>query len=73
MGAFGTMNPEDCITMDDLHCTGNENNLGKCHHSGSTGHNCQHSEDAAVDCNTCKFYAFPLLINSNNTQQTLEI
>lgn len=69
MGAFGTMNPDECISMDDLHCTGNENNIGKCHHSGETGHNCQHSEDAAVDCNTCTITLCPSALYSTTVIQ----
>ncbi|KAK7087387.1 neurotrypsin-like [Littorina saxatilis] len=39
------------IHMDDVHCTGDENSLGKCW-TNIGSDNCLHSEDAAVICQT---------------------
>ena len=36
------------ILMDDVECKGWEGNLQACSHD--TSHNCDHSEDAGVDC-----------------------
>ena len=38
------------IVMDDVHCTGTESTLTSCTHT--TNHNCGHSEDAGVRCNS---------------------
>uniref|UniRef100_A0A8D0HHT4 Deleted in malignant brain tumors 1 protein n=1 Tax=Sphenodon punctatus TaxID=8508 RepID=A0A8D0HHT4_SPHPU len=38
------------ILLDNVGCTGNETNLGKCFHAGLFNHNCVHSEDASVIC-----------------------
>ena len=36
------------IVLDDVRCVGTENSLGECAHR--TFHNCGHSEDASVIC-----------------------
>ena len=38
------------ILLDDVQCTGNESRLDNCTHDGFTVNNCDHSEDAGVDC-----------------------
>ena len=38
------------ILLDDLYCTGSEDNIQDCSHRGLGSHNCQHSEDAGVTC-----------------------
>ena len=38
------------IVLDDMRCTGIENNLGYCAHNDFNDHNCDHSEDAGVIC-----------------------
>ena len=42
------------IWMDDVACTGNELNLFDCTFTES--HNCGHSEDVAVECNSKYLY-----------------
>ena len=42
------------IWMDDVMCTGRENDLDECYFLGWGIHNCEHSEDASVKCEgTC--------------------
>ena len=38
------------IFRSDLGCTGTENRLEACSHTGIGQHNCVHSEDAGVRC-----------------------
>ena len=38
------------IFMDDLSCSGNEENIFDCPYSGWNRHNCDHGEDAGVEC-----------------------
>ena len=38
------------IWLDNLHCVGSETTLFDCPHSGFGIHNCQHNEDAGVQC-----------------------
>ena len=38
------------IWLDNLQCTGNENDLFSCPHNGPGTHNCGHNEDAGVVC-----------------------
>ena len=38
------------IWLDNMECTGTENNISECFHQGWGENNCAHSEDASVIC-----------------------
>ena len=38
------------ILLDDVICTGNENDINECTHNPWGDHNCRHSEDVGVNC-----------------------
>ena len=40
------------IWLDDVVCTGSEENLTSCSHNGWRNQNCGHSEDAGVECSS---------------------
>ena len=50
------------ILLDEVHCVGNEDNIGDCPHQDWGVHDCGHSEDAGVICTddgkTCLEYFF---------------
>ena len=46
------------IWLDNLKCNGNESTLEECSHAGWRIHDCEHSEDAGVQC-------YPVNGNSN--------
>ena len=46
------------IWLDNVLCTGSEQELSQCPHNGFGTHNCIHSEDASVRCiGMCSFYS----------------
>ena len=40
------------IYYDNLICSGSEESLDECLHNGVGVHNCEHNEDAGVECST---------------------
>ena len=40
------------ILMDDVMCTGDEDNIANCAQKRIGDHNCRHDEDAGVSCMT---------------------
>ena len=51
--------------MDDVRCSGTENSLSDCAFAGWSKHNCDHTEDAAVVCESeCQYLGCTsLLVN----------
>ena len=47
---FGPASYTQPITLDDVVCFGNETSLLDCSRSAIGVHNCQHRQDASVDC-----------------------
>ncbi|XP_072172288.1 scavenger receptor cysteine-rich domain-containing protein DMBT1-like [Diadema setosum] len=59
LGFEGALTPPCCaaygegsgsILLDNVECTGEEENLAECRHNGYGEHNCGHGEDASVQC-----------------------
>jgi len=40
--------------MDNVQCSGTERNIDQCSHEGWSRHNCTHSQDVSVSCNTVR-------------------
>ena len=40
------------IWLDDVACTGKEQNIGRCMHDGWGNSDCEHREDAGVECSS---------------------
>ena len=45
------------IWLNNVGCSGTEQNLTSCYHAGWGNHNCSHSDDAGVECSFGKFFA----------------
>ncbi|CAB4019299.1 deleted in malignant brain tumors 1 -like [Paramuricea clavata] len=49
------------IWLDDVRCSGSEQNLTSCSHLGWGNHNCQHHGDAGVECSSAEGYMMALM------------
>ncbi|XP_028407289.1 deleted in malignant brain tumors 1 protein-like [Dendronephthya gigantea] len=48
------------IWLDNVNCTGEEQNISSCSHPGWGIYGCDHSQDAGVECSTTEFTATPV-------------
>ncbi|XP_028407351.1 deleted in malignant brain tumors 1 protein-like isoform X2 [Dendronephthya gigantea] len=48
------------IWLDNVACTGKEQNISSCSHPGWAVSGCDHSQDAGVECSTTDFSAMPV-------------
>lgn len=53
MAGFGTATGP--ILIDNVQCTGNETRLINCYHNGVGTHNCFHTDDVGVLCQSREF------------------
>ncbi|XP_058436760.1 deleted in malignant brain tumors 1 protein-like [Marmota monax] len=54
------------IFLDNVRCTGNETNLGQCHHLGLSVHNCGHHEDAGAVCSAPAVVEVPVITSESS-------
>lgn len=48
------------ILLDEVHCTGSEENIFGCQHNEVGVHDCGHTEDVGVDCQPSKTFSLRL-------------
>ncbi|PVD22128.1 hypothetical protein C0Q70_17932 [Pomacea canaliculata] len=53
------------IWLDDIHCTGSETSILQCQHRPLGTHNCNHYEDAGVDCSPSS-NNYPIRLNGSS-------
>ncbi|XP_052220549.1 deleted in malignant brain tumors 1 protein-like isoform X2 [Dreissena polymorpha] len=60
------------ILIDDLQCLGSETNIQQCRNKGWYNHNCEHSEDVGVFCNSAAMQ-YRLVNGSDSNSGRLEV
>uniref|UniRef100_A0A4W6E315 Soluble scavenger receptor cysteine-rich domain-containing protein SSC5D n=1 Tax=Lates calcarifer TaxID=8187 RepID=A0A4W6E315_LATCA len=64
---------QDQVWMDDVECTGHEKSLTDCPHRGFGEHDCDHAEDAGVECIPTLTFMFRLTNGTNQCSGRVEI